>query len=228
MGISERKEREKIERRKTIMRYAKELIVQRGVEGVSMGDIALKAELSKATLYLYFSSKEILFNEICEEASKMFIEYSRPLIEAEISAVERLKRFWLSYLHLFGSSSDMIIIFNVRNFMNPSFPFIPLEEQSNSHYTHVFFDMIKKMIDQGKDEGIFEPALDSVMVTRTFLSLFSYIVENAAKLPAEMQKSPAVIEEMSNVFQIILRGIARDGIDRSILVLPKPENQAAG
>jgi AcrR family transcriptional regulator len=223
MGISERKEREKAERRKTIMNCAKELIVLHGVEGVSMGDIALKAELSKATLYLYFPSKEMLFNEICEEAAKAFIEYSRPWIEAEVSAVERLKSFWLSYLRLFGSSCDMIIIFKVRRFMNPGFPFIPLEEQSGSHYTHIFFDMIKKMIDQGKDEGIFEPALDSVMVTRTFLSLFSYIVENAAKLPGNMQKSPAVIKEMTNVFQIILRGIARDGIDRSILVLPKPE-----
>jgi hypothetical protein len=60
------------------------------------------------------------------------------------------------------------------------------------------------------------------MAARTFLSLFSYIVENAAKMPKEAQRSPAVIEEMTNVFQIILRGLARDGIDRSLLTLPRP------
>jgi AcrR family transcriptional regulator len=143
MGISERKEREKAERRRMIMNCAKELILLRGVEGVSMGDIALKAELSKATLYLYFPNKETLFNEICEEAAKVFIGHFRPWMEAKVSGVERIKSFWLSYMELFGSSDEMILIFNVRNFMNPGFPFIPLEEQGQPHYTSIFFDMIQ-------------------------------------------------------------------------------------
>jgi AcrR family transcriptional regulator len=227
MGISERKEREKAERRSVIMNCARELILLRGVEGVSMADIALKAELSKSTLYLYFPSKEMLFNEICEEAAKVFIEHFRPWIEAKVSGIERLKSFWLSYLELFGSSDEMILIFNVRNFMTPGVPFIPLGEQGQPHYTHIFFDMIKRMIDQGKDEGIFDPAMNSVMAARTFLSLFSYIVENAAKMPKEIQRSPAVIEEMTTIFQIILRGLAKDGIDRAMLTLPRPGSTAA-
>jgi len=59
MGISERREREKTERRKAILDCARSLILSQGVQRVSMEDIARKAELSKATVYLYFSSKEL-------------------------------------------------------------------------------------------------------------------------------------------------------------------------
>ena len=46
MGITERREREKTERRRAILNCARELILLQGVDRVSMDDIARKAELS--------------------------------------------------------------------------------------------------------------------------------------------------------------------------------------
>ena len=54
MGIADRKQREKEERRTLILKKAKELILERGVDFLSMQEIADSAELSKAALYLYF------------------------------------------------------------------------------------------------------------------------------------------------------------------------------
>jgi len=223
MGISERKEREKTERRKMIMNCARELILTDGVEGVSMGDIAKKSELSKATLYLYFPSKDDLFNEICEESANMFIDSVRPLLKEGITGLEALKRYWRAYLEVFGRSSDMLILFSLRRYLFLSFPLIPGGENNKTavRYTYMLYYLIKDLIEQGISEGSFDADTDSDMVSRTILSLFFYIVENAAKLPKNEMNSSAVIEEMRNVFQIILRGIAREGIEKSRFILPE-------
>ena len=223
MGISERKEREKAERRKMIMNCTRELILTNGVDGVGMSDIAKKTELSKATLYLYFPSKDDLFNEICGESANVFIESVRPRLEEGIKGLEALKRYWAAYLEVFGRSNEMSILFSLRRYLFFSFPLVPGGENTKTavRYTYMLYYLIKEMIEQGIAEGSFDAGTDSDMVTRTIISLFFYMVENAAKLPANEMTSLSVIEEMRNVFQIILRGIAREGIDRSCLHLPE-------
>lgn len=61
MGIKERKEKEKNERRQQIQQAAKELFMLKGFRLATMEDIARKAELSPATIYLYFKNKEELY-----------------------------------------------------------------------------------------------------------------------------------------------------------------------
>jgi AcrR family transcriptional regulator len=221
MGISERKIREKAERRRLIMNCAKDLIFDNGVEGVSMGEVAKKAELSKATIYLYFPRKDGLIRAICEDAANVFTEYIRPRLISGISGLEGLKEVWKGYLELFGESEDIIIIFNMRHFLDPQDPliFVKESEREEEHYTSVFFDLIKELIEQGKREGTFDPDIDAARVTRIVFSVFSYIVESVAKVPKEVRKSPVIIDEMKNIFEILFRGIAREGLDRSLLVL---------
>jgi AcrR family transcriptional regulator len=217
MGISERREREKNERRKTILNCARELILSKGVQQVSMEDIAEKAELSKATVYLYYSGKDVLFNEICEEAARVFLEHLRPFLETGVTGMAALKYFWRGYEELFGSSDEMVIIFQVRNFLYPGLPIVSMEEQSKSPNVDAILLAIQNIIDQCKAEGIFDPSLDSTMATRLLLSVFSATIDNAARLPLEVRKSPRVIEEMRNAFQIIIRGFAKEGTKLSML-----------
>ncbi|MDR2021374.1 MAG: TetR/AcrR family transcriptional regulator [Treponema sp.] len=219
MGITERKEREKVERKALIMRCAKELILELGVEKVSMMDIARKAELSKATIYLYFSSKEMLFEEICLEAGNDFIDYIRKRMTPGISALETMKLLWVSYLEIFGEAEDMMILMfnNIRNYLESAFS--PGGEKANAP-SYIFCALIKDILKQGIAEGVFEPSINPEMVSRTIIALFSYVIESAARIPGEDRKSHVTTSEMKNIFEIMLRGIAREGLDRSRLVLP--------
>ena len=61
MGVTERKEREKEKRREEIIQAAVKVFYKKGVDHATMDDIAEVAELSKATLYLYFTSKEEIY-----------------------------------------------------------------------------------------------------------------------------------------------------------------------
>jgi len=213
MGITERREREKAGRRKAILDCAKDLILSQGVQ-ISIEDIALKAELSKATVYLYFSGKDDLFNEICEDSARVFLDSFKAFLGTGLSGIESLKRFWQAYVELFGSSNDIFIIFQLRNFLNPGQPFVSHDEQK-SPCTSAIIRAMKDIIDQCKDEGVFDPNLDSVKATRLLLSMFSLIVDNASR--TRDKRSPAVIDEMKTAFRIIIRGLAKEGIDRHCL-----------
>ena len=225
MGVVERKIREKAERRMLIMRCAKELILEQGVEKVSLQNIAGKAELSKGTLYLYFSSKEALFQDICNEAALQFSQYFQSKLYPGVTALEALKLYWSCFLDLFGKGSDLVMLFHMRRFIVPNYPFISPNDgvQNSSNPSYPFFNMIKNLIEQGMEEGIFDPQINPIIICHTILSIFSLIVENPGSRDAESGEFIDIyadkIEEMRNIFQIMLRGIAHEDIDRTLLVL---------
>jgi AcrR family transcriptional regulator len=74
MGISERKEREKLQRRNDIIDAAEKVFFSKGIELATMDDIAHAAEYSKGTLYLYFRNKEELLYAIKMRASRLLKE----------------------------------------------------------------------------------------------------------------------------------------------------------
>ena len=59
-----RRERKALKTRKLILGSARELFEDRPYEDVSMDDISERADLSKATLYNYFPSKEAIYLEV--------------------------------------------------------------------------------------------------------------------------------------------------------------------
>ncbi len=61
MGLAERKAREKRQRRETILEAAKKVFTADGFNGATVERIAQEAELSPATLYLYFKNKAELY-----------------------------------------------------------------------------------------------------------------------------------------------------------------------
>jgi len=189
------------------------------VERVSMEDIAQKAELSKATVYLYFSGKEVLFNEICEESARAFLGRFKPFLESGLTGIAAMKCFWRGYVELFGNSDEMVLIFQVRTFTDTWLPIASHENQSKSPSVGAILEAMKNIIDQCKAEGIFDPNLDSALATRLLLSVFSIIVGNAARIPAGSGKSAMIINEMTSAFQIMVRGFAKEGVDRSHLDL---------
>jgi len=217
MSIPERREREKAGRREAILRCAKEIILSQGVERVRMEEIARMAELSKATVYLYFPSKDVLLNEICEEPARVFWEHLQPYLQTGAGGVDALRSFWRGYMELFSSSDEMIIALRVHKYLGSVFPVLLPNEQCKSQYTNTIIEAIQDIIDRCKAEGVFDPDLDSAMATRLLLSVFFSIMEKAANTPPEDRRSPLIFEEIAKAFQIIVRGFAREGVDLSSL-----------
>lgn len=92
MGIVERKEKEKQQRKEEIIQAAEQVFFSRGFDQSTMDDIAEKAELSKGTLYLYFKSKEDLHIAVARKAIALLRSITQKATDAGGNAVEKLQR----------------------------------------------------------------------------------------------------------------------------------------
>lgn len=90
MGIAERKERERLQRRNDIIDAAEKVFFTRGFESATMDDIAAMAELSKGTLYLYFKSKEDLQFAIFMRGSDILMKMMQDHLPGGSNGYQRL------------------------------------------------------------------------------------------------------------------------------------------
>lgn len=219
MGISERREREKEERRTAILSHAKTLIQEYGVNSFSMQDIADRAEISKATLYLYFKNKDDLMNSLVSESCKEFVNYVNVRITNKMSGAEALRALWMSYIDIFGESADIFIGIGIKN------SFIidrDIKEAELKYEERPFFrliQLIERIIEKGVKDGTLLQTINPQKITNILIMIASAVVQNAASLPEEMRNSKAIVSEMRAVFEIILRGLASKQVDNSILSL---------
>jgi AcrR family transcriptional regulator len=88
-GPAQRREEEKTHRRETILRAARALFAQRGVEGTTMGDVAKRTRLSRSLLYVYFTDREHLYEAVVVEALG---ELRRRFVEACVEGATGLAR----------------------------------------------------------------------------------------------------------------------------------------
>src|SRR5271155_6265390 len=61
-------------KRRQIVQGAREIFLARGFDGASMSDVARAAGVSKGTLYVYFDSKEQLFEALIRDERKQQAE----------------------------------------------------------------------------------------------------------------------------------------------------------
>jgi len=208
-------------RRSTILGCTRELILARGVENVRMEDIAEKSELSKATLYLHFPSKEAIFGDICDESARDFFEYLKTIPASGHSGMQAIRFLWQGYVKLFGSSNEMLIAFRIRSYLDSW----PADDRRKVESPHIgaIFAALHAMVEQCKADGIFDSGLDSAKAVQMMLLLFSDIIRDASSLPLGERNSPAIVGEMTKTFQILIRGFASEGTEHSLLDITIPE-----
>lgn len=103
MTTRARREREKQERRRSILRAARETFFQNGFHHATVDSVAERAEVSKGTVYLYFESKESLLAHLLLDGLKDLVgELDRAYTETNgTPAEEQLKALARAYLNFF-------------------------------------------------------------------------------------------------------------------------------
>jgi len=98
LGTSQRRERERLQRRQAILDAARELFWSRGYAATTMPRIARAAELAPGTLYLYFAGKGALYAELLIEGYDRLIERLRTQVGGEESPREQTAKLIDSFL----------------------------------------------------------------------------------------------------------------------------------
>lgn len=220
MGIEERKMREKEERHSLILGKAKALILEHGVGALTMQDIAAACELSKATLYLYFKNKDAILLEILEDAASVFVDYTRSRIPEKATGLRALHALWSSYLTLYGESEDVVVLTGIKNYIEPGFP---LSQDMRNGRFGAAMDKMVNLIAGVLRLGMADGSLDSVKeperLARTVIMIATSIIDTVTRIPRHHRDPRLISTEMRETFEIILRGLAAENADPSLLKL---------
>ena len=97
MGLQERREKEKDNRRMLILESARSLFFAKGFKDVTVDEIAKLSELGKGSIYLYFSSKEEIYAQILLYHIEIFHHQASALFNNRKTAVDSLFEFSCLY-----------------------------------------------------------------------------------------------------------------------------------
>ncbi len=103
MTTRARREREKRERRRSILQAARELFFENGFHHATVDSVAERAEVSKGTVYLYFVSKETLLAHLLLEGLEALVaELASACAEAAaLTADQQLRHLARAYFDFF-------------------------------------------------------------------------------------------------------------------------------
>lgn len=98
MGVTARREREKLQRRNSILEAARHLFFQKGYRA-TMDEIAERAELSKGTLYLYFKSKDELYVSVIIEGFRILEKRIREALAKAEGPEEKVRAVYFAFVN---------------------------------------------------------------------------------------------------------------------------------
>lgn len=208
MGIAERKEREKQQRREEIIDAAEAVFFSQGFEQSTMDDIAAKAELSKGTLYLYFKSKEDLHMAVARKAILLLRSITLEASEGAGSAVEKLQRMGWACVKFSSTHPDqMKAIMTLEGLEAGSISYTS-SDVKNLIYNESTVGTVIQIVEQGVAEKLIRSDIPAVLVAHTlWMSVLSVIrfVSMEEELFEMLDLSPAKIYESH--FELVLNGI---------------------
>jgi AcrR family transcriptional regulator len=153
-----RREREKEERRQSILRAAREVFFEKGFHRATMDEVAERTEVSKGTVYLYFESKEtILAHLLLEGLHELIGELERAYAAGEpLPADERLRRLGQAYFRFFQREPAyyrFMMAMDRGRFQEAVAPQVYQEVQQASMEG---FNWVVRAVEQGIEDGEFD------------------------------------------------------------------------
>ena len=208
MGIAERKEREKQQRREDIVQAAEKVFFSRGFDRSTMDDIADEAELSKGTLYLYFNSKEDLHMEVAHRAVSMLKDSMNRLMDPGENALEKLVkmgRATVDFYREFPNHMRSIMFLEGIGLQQISFS---AEQVREVIYKESPVGMVIGIIEQGVKEKLIRDDIPPAIIGHTLwmqmMSVMRFVTMKSAIFEM-LDLTPADIYESH--FKLVLSGI---------------------
>ena len=149
MGISERKEREKEQRKNEIIDAAEKVFFSKGIDNATMDEVAEEAELSKGTLYIYFKNKEDLHFAICRRGLTILMENFIKVETTEKTVLENLISIGLNFVEFARTHSDYFKV--MSHFENKDFS-SHAKENAHTEKDDVM-NFLVQLLEKGKQDG---------------------------------------------------------------------------
>lgn len=209
MGIKERRAREKTYRKQEILNTAKKVFMEKGISLTRLEDIAERAELSPATIYLYFKNKEELYASLnLDTLNFIYVKLMNISKNKKIGPAEKLIKVKNAFYKTF--QNDPLILRNIirvqlEDGLTTLSPGLLSQINSSTKRT---MNAIAEIYEQGVVEGVFRKEKGigvADMLWGTFTGLMVY-EEAKKKIDPRKNYFKATLDR---AFNIIFRGLQR-------------------
>lgn len=202
MGIKERRNLEKAEMKRKIMKAAIEIIEQEGYEKLSIRKIATKIEYSPTTIYLYYKDKAEIITDMSDELyNKVFSNVVTFINENTMLTVEKqVREIMCLFIKGLCSEPEMVkaIMFSGMNV-------IFANEASNCTPTNSGIDMLDKLFFNGVTQKVFRSDIQnsSWIIVSALLGFVMSAVTNKLHLHDNFDQ---LVDEF---VKILMRGVEK-------------------
>ncbi|MBN1166837.1 MAG: TetR/AcrR family transcriptional regulator [Methanospirillaceae archaeon] len=175
MGIADRKQREKEQRRNDILDAAERLFFSRSYEEVSMDEIAREVELNKATIYLYFKNKEALYASIVLRGVALLKEKFTGCKEKKVSGIKKVSLLGQAYYRFSEEYPDylrMIHFYGYERFSKEN-PYTTDIGKGYGNCRMILEDVIREGILDKTIRTDLDPFLISMYLMISFMNILS-------------------------------------------------------
>lgn len=188
VSIKELKEREKEQRRDYIVDAAEKLFLSKGYENVSMNDIADAVQMNKATLYLYFKSKESLFFSVVQRGVRMMEALFREATAKEqtgFGKVRAIGDMFIAFSQQYQDHYRMFIYSASDRFDWDCCP----EARACHEMMHMITGIMCESIELGMKDGSIRNDMDSLEIAIFLMTATQNIVNLSPGLQADLEGS---------------------------------------
>ena len=197
-----RKEREMNQRREEMLQAAKELILEKGYENITMDQIAKKSEFTRITLYSYFKNKYDIASIIFYR--EIYIHFKRFSKKIEIISDSReiLFTFGVEYYKFFNKlKSFHKFVFYLESLDTTTDELseytLELREKFTKYSREVLFDIFNN----GKEKGELKKLLDiDIAIDVFWKSIFAIIHTYVFHDNINIKRMHIEIEYLINAF----------------------------
>ncbi len=157
----------KEEAKSRILEAANKVFAERGYHEATMDDIAKRLGVSKGAIYLYFSSKEDLFEAMCKTAPQAFKEILYSSFGDEANPVQSATQFFDKMLKLSASNPGLSFEILSEASRNPSLKRIL--KQNHEEYERVLTGFLA----EGRKRKIVGDNLDIRPLANALIALWN-------------------------------------------------------
>ncbi|WP_010288208.1 TetR/AcrR family transcriptional regulator [Kurthia massiliensis] len=183
---------------KQIIDAAVIVIAENGYHQAQVSKIAKQAGVADGTIYLYFKNKEDILISVFEEKMAVFIDRLQPIIDADLSAAEKLKLMINSHFKVQTDNKHLGIVTQLE-----------LRQSNKEVRAKInailkgYLDQIDQILQEGVDTGEFKADMDIRLARQC---IFGTIDEVTTSWVMKDQKFD-LLALTPNVYELLLNGI---------------------
>ena len=217
MGIADRRQREKEQRKTGIIDAAERLFFSRSYEDVSMEEIAHEVELNKATIYLYFKNKETLFATIVLRGIRILQKKYRECMETGVTGIVKVGLMGETYYRFSQEHPDylrLIHFYGSERFSKEN----PCTAEIGNGYGSCRM-ILREAVQEGIDDGTIRADLDPFLISMYLMTSFMGILSMEEKWKRVIEAEGFSYEQYSReFFQFIMPAVSSGDIPPVIFV----------